>query len=48
MANPIKIDINKIKIDRIFCNKKTGQYSIVIPKKKLNGIIPKSVEIVWK
>jgi len=39
---------DKIIIDKIFKNKRTGQYSIVLPKKKLK-MIPKKIELIcWR
>ena len=37
----------KIKIDNIFTNKKNGQLSVVLSKKKLRGRTPKKVELVY-
>ena len=36
----------KVKIDRVFLNKKNGQLTVVLPKKKLKSI-PTRVEITY-
>jgi len=31
----VNIKVNKIKIDKFYVNKRNGQYTLVIPKKKM-------------
>ena len=37
----------KLKISKIFVNKKNNQLSITLPRKKLKGGIPQRVEILF-
>lgn len=41
--------IGKVKIDKIFVNKRTGQLTIILPKKKMKGVIdvPRKVEVTY-
>jgi len=36
----------KVKISRIFINKKNGQMTIILPKKKMKGV-PSKVELTY-
>lgn len=36
----------KVKIDKVFINKKTGQMTVILPKKKLKSI-PSRVEVAY-
>lgn len=46
VSNPLQRSGNKIKIDRVFVNKRNGQITIVLPKKKLKSI-PTKVQVTY-
>lgn len=43
----IKEKVGRIITSKIYKNKCTGQYTIVLPKKKMKGFVPKVVEVTW-
>jgi len=43
LLNPGK----KVKISKVFTNKRNGQMTIILPKKKMKGDVPKKIELTY-
>jgi len=37
----------KVSVAKVFVNKRNGQMTVILPKKKMNGVVPKRVEITY-
>ena len=46
LINPIRLDGTKLKISKVFVNKRNGQMTIVLPKKKMKSI-PTKVQVTY-
>lgn len=38
--------VGRVKIKRVFVNKKNGQMTIILPKKKMKGV-PSKIEVTY-